>query len=96
MKCRISVAMFFLFSISCLSQNDINIISSNANSFTFEYKLRVNDSSVIKINNHENVNIPLKGTSIQPGSSGITLKVILKSIDGQLSRSVIGKLAVIR
>jgi hypothetical protein len=61
MKCRISVAIIFLFSFSCLSQSDLNIIYSNSNSFLFEYTPIINDLPIAEPNNEEYINITLKG-----------------------------------
>ena len=71
MKCRISVAIFILFSSFCSGQNGLHIISSDLNSISLEYTPKVSDTVIVKYNNEDFVNIILKNGISDNKSPGI-------------------------
>jgi hypothetical protein len=61
MKSKISVILLLFISISCFGQVDSHILSSDFNSFVFEYTPKISDSNIVKIENEEYLYISFKG-----------------------------------
>src|ERR1035437_7796831 len=60
MKSKISVILFLLISLPCLSQIDFHILSSDYSSFTIEFTPKISDTNFIKINNENYLSISFK------------------------------------
>ena len=60
MNSKISVILFLLLSLPCLSQTDFHILSSDYSSFTIEYTPKISDTNFIKINNENYLSISFK------------------------------------
>ena len=71
MKSKISVILFVLISLPCLSQTDFHILSSDYSSFTIEYTPKISDSNFIKINNENFLSVSFKGSTSENKTSGI-------------------------
>jgi hypothetical protein len=71
MKSKISVILFLLISLPCLSQTDFHILSSDYSSFTIEFTPKISDTNFIKINNENFLSISFKENIAETKTWGI-------------------------
>lgn len=71
MKSKISVILFLFISLTCFSQTDFHILSSDVSSFIVEYNPKISATNFITINNENFLSVSFKGNIYENKASGI-------------------------